>query len=55
MQKNKQSKGKKKGIFPVFFMGRRLNVKDIRHYSSIEAEQGMDYAGYEGSQVDWVG
>lgn len=30
-------------------------VKDIRHYFSIEAEQGMEHASSEGSQVDRVG
>lgn len=30
-------------------------VKDIRHYFSIEAEQGMEQASYEGPQVDRVG
>lgn len=30
-------------------------VKDNRHYFSIEAQQGMEQASYEGSQVDWIG
>lgn len=30
-------------------------VKDIRHYFPIEAEQGMEHASSEGSQVDRVG
>lgn len=30
-------------------------VKDIGHDFSIEAEQGVEQARHEGSQVDWVG
>lgn len=30
-------------------------VKDIRHYFSVEAEQGMEHASCKGSQVDRVG
>lgn len=30
-------------------------IKDIKHYFPIEAEQRMEQASYEGSQVDWVG
>lgn len=58
MQWKKSQRVKKNSYLPKF-LDRKLNVlflfKDIRQYFSIEAEQGMEQAGYEGSQVDRVG
>lgn len=53
-------KKKKSQMIQNIGIGMRLSlcdifVKDIRHYFSIEAEQGMEHASSEGSQVDRVG